>query len=133
MLLQLLLLLLQRRRRIALWEDILLHQLVLLWAAVETLLEVVRDKLALELGLLGLQGRSRGGIEEDVSVLEILFFGAVLRFCQPVRLQFLDVRHACRCFSRLLRRSMGLMCVASTPTSLLSSAIASAYNLLLCW
>lgn len=72
------LLLLQRGRRSAIVQDILLHQLVLLRPLVEALAQVVGDALALELRLLGLEGWCSRGVEQDVSVFEVLFFGAVL-------------------------------------------------------
>jgi hypothetical protein len=75
---QLMLLLLQRRRRIAIVQDILLHQLLLLRPLLQPLAQVVGDALALELRLLGLEGWRGCGVQEDVPIFEVLFFGAVL-------------------------------------------------------
>ena len=76
--LELMLLLLQPRGRLTISQNVLLHELVLLRSLIQSFLQVVCDALAFELGLSGLQGWSGSGVEEDVAVLEVLFFWAVL-------------------------------------------------------
>lgn len=100
------LLLLQGRRGIRGWEDVSLDEIVAVRTGVEALLEVVSCTLALEFESFGLKGtgtwlaeaacsirrmqrcrqgkelmdiRSCGGVEQNVPVLQVLSFWAVLQ------------------------------------------------------
>lgn len=59
-------------------ESLTLNQHLLLRPLTQPLLQIIRNPLPLELGLLGLQSGCRRRVEQDVAVLEVLGLGPVL-------------------------------------------------------